>query len=68
MQRMKTNGAPSGIVDRVGQQVVCINKHCRNHDHCRIAPAAMVERECDQRGYDEVQYDMNHDCDVLMAI
>ena len=65
VQRMKTDGASSGIVDWVGQQMVCINKHCRNHDHCCIAPAAMEERDCNQRGHKEVQYDMNHVCDVM---
>ena len=48
VQRMEPDGTASGIVDRISQQVVCINKHGRNHDHGRIAPAATEERKCDQ--------------------
>lgn len=45
MQRVETDGAPIRIVDRVSQQVVDIDDHGRNHDHRRVAPVAMVERE-----------------------
>lgn len=61
---MKTDRTSVGIIDRVCQQVVCINNHCSNHYQSSITPSAAIEHKCGKQGDNKVEGNVNHVCDV----
>lgn len=54
VQRVETDRAPLGIVDGVGDQVIEIHKHRRDHDQRGPPPVGSVESERDKQGYGEM--------------
>lgn len=54
VQRMIADRTPLGIVDGVGEQVIEVDEHRRDHDQGSLAPAATVEHERDEHGDGEV--------------
>ena len=58
MERMKTDAAPTWVVDRVCQQMIDVNQHTKHHQRKGGKQFVSIETGSNRERYEEMQNDM----------